>query len=265
MMSRYLDVDPPYRDPNYRVTVERAPLQPAVRLPKEWFHHVKGPVFGQLEVSTIDSDLTAHGKGQPIGMPIEVFGRVSDSDGKPVRNALIEIWQANAAGGYVDSLDITGFPLDPNFIGAGRCLTDEQGNYRFRTIRPGAYPAMYSPENKGWRAAHIHFSLFGPGFESRLVTQMYFEGDPLLRQDVFVHAIPDPRGREALIAKWIQEESRSESFGPPRTEPTVDGSGILIQPPKRNDAGALLARNPAFTAYRFDIVLRGRGATPFEG
>ncbi len=123
---------------------------------------------------------------------------------------------------------------------------------------------MYSPTNQAWRAAHIHFSIFGPGFESRLVTQMYFEGDPLLRQDRMLLAIPDVRGQERLIARFIQEESLSNSFGPPRTEPVRDGSGILIPPPVRTDPGALTTRNPSALAYRFDIVVRGSGATPFE-
>jgi len=264
-MNEYEEHDPPYRDPNYRVTVERAPLEPAVRLPKEWFHNIKGPVFNQLKVNPIDSDLTAHGAGEPIGAKVIIFGRVSDSDGRPVRNSLVEIWQANAAGGYIDSLDVSGMPLDPNFKGAGRCLTDNDGNYRFTTIRPGPYPAMYVPGDRGWRAAHIHFSIFGPGFESRLVTQMYFEGDPLLRQDRMILAIPDVRGQERLIARYCQETTISASFGPPRLAPTLDGSGVLVQPPQRTDAGLLLPRNPSAIAYRFDIVLRGSGATPFEG
>lgn len=263
-MMPYEEHDPPASDPNYLVTVGRTPLQPAVRLPQGWFHTIKGPVFDQIKVGPRDHDLTVHGVAEPIGSRIIVFGRVTDSDGKPVRNHLIEIWHANAAGGYIDSLDITGFPLDPNFIGAGRTLTDNDGNYRFITIRPGAYPAIYVPGTDAWRAAHIHFSIFGPSFESRLVTQMYFEGDPLLRQDKMILAIPDRRGQDRLIAKFCSETSISESFGPPRVRPTLDGSGTLIQPPKRQDPGALRHYNPSAQAFRFDIVLRGSRATPFE-
>ncbi len=263
-MEKYEAFDPPYRDPEYLVTVERAPLQPAVQLPAGWFHNIKGPVFDSMQVKPIDSDLTAHGAGEPVGSRTIVYGRVTDSDGRPVRNSLIEIWQANASGGYIDSLDVTGFSLDPNFKGGGRCLTDNDGNYRFVTIRPGPYPAKYSPSYQGWRAAHIHFSICGPGFASRLVTQMYFEGDPLLRQDRMILAIPDVRGQERLIARYCPEQSLSDSFGPPRTEPVLDGSGILIPPPHRTDPGALNKRNPSAIAYRFDIVLRGSGATPFE-
>ena len=150
-----------------------------------------------------------------------------------------------------------------NFKGAGRCLTDDDGNYSFLSIKPGAYPAFYAPGYQAWRAAHVHFSIFGPGFDSRLVTQMYFEGDPLLAQDRFVVGIPDARGRDALVAKLDAARSVSNSFGPPRLVATPDGAGALIQPPKRSDPGAL-RNNPSALAYRFDIVLRGRGATPFE-
>lgn len=262
-MADFIEAEPLRRDPTYAVTILRTPLRPAVRLPQGWFHNVQGPVFGQIKVQPIDSDLTAHGAGEPIGARILIFGRVTDSDGRPVRNSLIEIWQANSAGGYIDSLDVSGFPLDPNFRGAGRCLTDDDGNYSFLSIKPGAYPAFYAPGYQAWRAAHVHFSIFGPGFDSRLVTQMYFEGDPLLAQDRFVVGIPDARGRDALVAKLDAARSISNSFGPPRLVATPDGAGTLVQPPKRSDPGALRA-NPSALAYRFDIVLRGRGATPFE-
>jgi len=178
---------------------------------------------------------------------------------------LIEIWQANAAGGYIDSLDLSGLPLDPNFRGAGRCLTDDSGQYRFTTIRPGPYPAPYSPTHLGWRAAHIHFSIFGHGILSRLVTQMYFEGDPLLSQDRMILAIPDPRGRERLIARFSPEETITETVGPRRTFATPDSAGRPILPPAYVGAAALPSHNRSALAYRFDIVLRGGDrATPFE-
>lgn len=258
-----LEMDPPRSDPAYAVTVGRAPLQPAVRLPG-WFHHIRGPVFSQIKVNPVDSDLTAHGVGEPIGSRIIVHGRVSDHDGRPVQHALIEIWQANAAGGYIDSLDRCGLALDPNFKGAGRCLTDEQGRYRFVSVRPGAYPAPYAPGVVGWRAAHIHFSVFGPAFGSRLVTQMYFEGDPLLGQDRMLQGIPDPRGRDRLVATYCKEQTVTQCDGPARAFSTLDGSGILIDPPQRSDPFATQRRNPSALAYRFDIVLRGDRSTPFE-
>jgi protocatechuate 3,4-dioxygenase, beta subunit len=259
------EIEPPRSDPEYAVTVGRAPLQPLVQLPPDWFQHMRGPVFGQIKVRPFDNDLTVQGAAEPIGSRVVIFGRVTDHDGRPVRHSLVEIWQANAAGGYIDVLDPCGFALDPNFKGCGRCLTDQDGNYRFTTIRPGAYPARYSSTNLGWRAAHIHFSVFGESFHSRLVTQMYFEGDPLLRQDRMLLAIPDVRGQDRLIAKFCAEQTLTQSMGPGRHHPTLDGSGIWIQPPQRDDEFVHQARNPSALAYRFDIVLRGDRATPFEG
>ena len=261
----YLEVDPPRSDPNYAVTVGRAPLQPEVRLPADWFHNISGPVFDQLKVYPIDSDLTRHGVAEPIGMRVIVYGRITDHDGRPVKHALVEVWQANAAGGYIDALDQCGLALDPNFKGAGRCLTDDQGRYRFVTIRPGPYPAPYGPGVVGWRASHIHFSLFGPSFHSRLVTQMYFEGDPLLGQDRMLQAIPDARGRDRLVAKYCAEQTVTQWQGPARDFSTLDGSGIFVNPLPRQDAFATQRRNPSAVAYRFDIVLRGDRSTPFEG
>jgi protocatechuate 3,4-dioxygenase, beta subunit len=263
-MERYLSFEPPYEDSASSVSQLRMPVRPPIHLPPDWFHHVKGPVFDQLKVRPEDSDLTAHGVGEPIGTRVIVYGRVSDSDGRPVRRSLVEIWQANAAGGYFDSLDVSGFPLDPNFTGAGRCMTDDDGNYRFVTIRPGPYPALFRSGQRAWRASHIHFSLFGEAFQSRLVTQMYFEGDPLIKFDRMINAIPDVRGQERLIGRLDPDQSIAESFGPPRQLPTRDGSGVLVYPPQRTDPQALTARNPSALAYRFDIVLRGSGATPFE-
>ena len=222
-------MEPPYLHPAYRSTVLRAPSLPPVRLPEEWFHSAAGPVFGRVPVGPGDADLTRQHRGEPLGERIIVSGRVLDSDGRPVAGTLVEVWQANAAGRYVDPADDHPAPLDPNFTGAGRCLTDADGRYRFVTVKPGAYP--WSNHANAWRPAHIHFSVFGPELGSRLVTQMYFPGDPLLPFDPILDSIPDPRGRELLVAAFDFE----------LTEPDW----------------AL--------GYRWDIVLRGRAATPREG
>jgi protocatechuate 3,4-dioxygenase beta subunit len=231
-------------------------------LPKEWFHHVQGPLFGKISATLRDSDLTRHGAREPFGSRVVIYGRVSDSDDRPVSNTLIEIWQANGAGRYIDPIDLWGFPIDPNFTGAGRCMTDAQGNYRFVTIRPGAYPTFYRTGEKGWRASHIHFSLFGPGFESRLITQMYFEGDPLLRQDQMWLGIPDQRGRERLIARLDEQASTVDVEN--TTGAPLDEQGRLIAKGASLDPDAPPQWNTSALAYRFDIVLRGRGSIPFE-
>jgi protocatechuate 3,4-dioxygenase beta subunit len=179
-------------------------------------------------VQPADADLTTQHAGEPLGERIIVFGRVSDSDGRPVSDSLVEVWQANAAGRYRHEVDQHPAPLDPNFSGVGRAMTDVDGSYRFVTIRPGAYPWRNHPN--AWRPAHIHFSLFGRQFIDRLVTQMYFPGDPLFGQDPMFNSIPDPRGRERLIARFDLDHTEPE--------------------------WAL--------AFRFDIVLRGNHATPFE-
>jgi protocatechuate 3,4-dioxygenase, beta subunit len=222
------DCEPPYLYPDYRSSVRRAPGRELVRLPEEWFHQLPGPVFGRVPVLPRDADLTQQHKGQPLGERIVVSGRVVDSDGNPVRHTLVEVWQANAAGRYMDPVDDHSAPLDPNFTGAGRCLTDGDGRYRFVTVKPGAYP--WRNHENAWRPAHIHFSLFGPSLTSRLVTQMYFPGDPLMPLDPILQSIPDQRGRDLLVA-------------------TLD---LAITEPE----WAL--------GYRWDITLRGRTATPRE-
>ncbi len=227
-MAELVDVDPPYLYPGYRSTLLRAPSRQLVRLPDEWFHHVPGPAFGRIPVGPNDHDLTVQHAGAPIGERIIVTGRVLDSDGRPVPETLVEVWQANAAGRYVDPGDDHPAPLDPNFTGAGRCLTDAGGRYRFVTVKPGAYPWRNHPN--AWRPAHIHFSLFGPELRSRLITQMYFPGDPLMAVDPILQSITDPGGRERLVASFDLDATQPEwALG-----------------------------------YRWDIVLRGSGATPME-
>ena len=220
-------VHPLYLYPDYKATRLRAPEKPLVILP-ESLSQLTGPVYGHGRVGPLDHDLTRQHGGEPLGERIVVTGRVLDGDGRPVCGSLIEIWQANAAGRYVHQGDRHPVPLDPNFTGAGRCLTDDDGRYRFVTLKPGAYP--WGNHYNAWRPAHIHFSLFGPAFRSRLITQMYFPGDPLFDQDPIFQSVRDPKARQRLIS----------SFDLETTEPEW----------------AL--------AYNFDIVLEGRDATPME-
>jgi protocatechuate 3,4-dioxygenase beta subunit len=168
-------------------------------LPEE-LHSLRAPVFGEDAVGPADADLTAHGDREPLGERIVVSGRVVDEDGRPVRGALLEIWQANAAGRYAHEVDQHPAPLDPSFTGAGRTLTDDEGRYRFVTIKPGAYPWKNHPN--AWRPAHIHLSLFGRAFAQRLVTQMYFPGDPLFAYDPIFQSVRDPAARERLISAF---------------------------------------------------------------
>jgi protocatechuate 3,4-dioxygenase beta subunit len=225
-----LDFNPPYLFPDYEVSVSRAPEQALIALPENWFDRAAGPAFGRIEVRPHDNDLTCQGVEHPIGQRICVSGRVLDSDGRGVPGALLEIWQANAAGRYMDAAAPEFFPVDANFTGAGRCLTGNDGNYRFTTIRPGAYSAG---PNYLFRPAHIHFSILGPLLAHRLVTQMYFPDDPLQDRDPIFQSVPDPRGRRRLVGEFV--EARVE----------LDGRESALY-------------------YQWDIVLRGHRATPME-
>jgi protocatechuate 3,4-dioxygenase beta subunit len=201
------EIDPPYLYPEYRSTVTRAPSRVLLPLPEE-LHDLRAPVFGEDAVAPGDADLTAQGAGEPLGERIVVTGRVLDEDGRPIRSALVEVWQANAAGRYIHEVDQHPAPLDPNFTGAGRTLTDGDGRYRFVTVKPGAYPWRNHPN--AWRPAHIHFSLFGRAFTQRLVTQMYFPGDPLFAYDPIFQSVRDPAAREALVARLDLDETTPE-------------------------------------------------------
>jgi protocatechuate 3,4-dioxygenase, beta subunit len=228
-----VDANPPYFYPDYIITRKRSPLRPVVQLPAGWFRAMPGPAFGHIPVKPADNDLTIQHDGPPQGQRLVLSGRVLDSDGRGVAHTLIEIWQANASGRYVDRADPGFMPLDPNFTGAGRCITDSTGNYKFTTIRPAAYAG---PKGTMFRPAHIHFSLFGRTLGERLITQCYFDGDPLIEHDPIIEAIPDPKGRQRLIARFDAE-----------TTPLTSGG----------ETSAL--------AYHWDIVLRGCDATPMEG
>lgn len=219
---------PSYVSPEYKSTVLRGPTKPLIPL-KQTLSEMTGPVYGQTSVGPLDHDMTKNARvnGEPLGERIVVAGRVLDEDGKPLPNTLIEVWQANAAGRYVHKNDQHDAPLDPNFRGSGRCVTDAEGRYKFYSIKPGAYPWGNHPN--GWRPNHIHFSLFGPSFVTRLVTQMYFPGDPLLDLDPIYKASPEGR-RELMVSSFDLDVTEAEFA----------------------------------LGYTFDIVLRGRNATPME-
>ncbi|NJO38153.1 MAG: protocatechuate 3,4-dioxygenase subunit beta [Rhizobiales bacterium] len=219
---------PPLIHPDYKSTVLRGPTKPLIPL-EATLSELSGPVFGHDSVDPGDADLTMNARvnGEPIGERIIVEGRVLDDAGRPVPNTLIEIWQANAAGRYVHRAEIHDAPLDPNFLGAGRTVTDESGRYRFVTIKPGSYP--WGNHHNAWRPAHIHFSLFGPSLLDRLVTQMYFEGDPTFPYDPIFNAVPR-EAQDLLIAKFSMD---------------------LTEPEWAH-------------GYVFDLVLRGPKATPME-
>jgi protocatechuate 3,4-dioxygenase beta subunit len=220
---------PPYLYPDYRSTELRAPKRPLLLLPHT-LSELTGPVYGEQSIGELDHDLTRQHDGEPLGERIIVTGQVKDSAGHPVRSALIEIWQANAAGRYRHDVDRHPAPIDPNFTGAGRCLTDDEGRYRFVTVKPGAYPWRNHPN--AWRPAHIHFSLFGRAFAQRLVTQMYFPGDPLFPFDPIFNSVRDPKARERMVSRFDLDTTVPDwalAFqwdivlrGPDETPPDVD-------------------------------------------
>jgi len=218
---------PDYHFPPYVSSIARSPRMPLIVMPQTVTER-SGPVFGHGLLREGDNDLTTQHPGDPIGERIFVHGRVLDEDGRPVRGALVEVWQANAAGRYRHKVDNHEAPLDPNFTGAGRMLTDQDGRYWFKTIKPGAYP--WRNHHNAWRPAHIHFSLFGAGILSRLVTQMYFPGDPLQPLDPIFNSIPDEAARRRLVSRLDMK----------------------------------CAEPDYALAYEFDIVLHGRSETPFE-
>ncbi|WP_113703754.1 protocatechuate 3,4-dioxygenase subunit beta [Nonomuraea lactucae] len=202
-------IHPPYLSPGYRSTILRAPRRPPVPFEADPDTiELSGPVFGHEEIGPLDHDLTRQHAGEPIGERVIVTGRVLDGSGRPVRGTLVELWQANAAGRYAHDGDRHPAPLDPNFTGAGRCLTDGDGRYRFVTIKPGAYPWRNHPN--AWRPAHLHFSVFGRAFTQRLVTQMYFPGDPLMPFDPVLQSVPDPAGRERLVSAFSLDVTEPE-------------------------------------------------------
>jgi protocatechuate 3,4-dioxygenase beta subunit len=224
----YPGTQPNHLHPPYASSIKRAPSKPLVYLPHT-LSEVTGPVIGREHIDAKARDLTRqHSSGEPLGERIIVSGRVLDENSRPVQHTLVEIWQANAAGRYLHSRDQHNAPLDPNFTGCGHALTDSEGRYRFVTIRPGEYP--WGNHYNAWRPAHIHFSLFGPAFATRLVTQMYFPGDPLIPFDPIFNCTADEKARDRLISQFDWETT------------------IPVQ--------AL--------GYRFDIILSGREATPME-
>jgi protocatechuate 3,4-dioxygenase beta subunit len=218
--------DPPLLSPAYRSTSLRAPARAPIVIPQT-LSEITGPLYGHSDVAPEEADLTRQHAGAPQGERIIVRGRVLDERGRPVPASLIEIWQCNAAGRYRHAIDQHDAPLDPNFTGAGRVVTDEDGRYEFTTVKPGAYP--WGNHDNAWRPAHIHFSLFGPSFLTRLVTQMYFPGDPLLALDPIFGSVP-AEARERLISRFDLAATKS---------------GWAL-------------------GYVFDFVVRGRDATPLD-
>jgi protocatechuate 3,4-dioxygenase, beta subunit len=215
------DVDPPYLYPGYVGTRLRAPLQPLVILPHT-LTELTAPVFGESALLETDSDLTRQHAGEPIGERVIVSGRVLGGDGRPLAGQLVEIWQANASGRYRHDGDQHPAPLDPNFTGGGRALTDDEGRYRFVTIKPGAYP--WRNHTNAWRPAHTHFSLFGTAFTQRLVTQMYFPGDPLFGFDPIFQSVTDEKAQQRLIAAYDHDVTEPEWALGYRWDIVLDGS-----------------------------------------
>lgn len=222
------NVQPPHLYPEYKSTILRSPTKPLM-IVKEYLKDLSLPAFGESAMGKFDNDLTKNARknGEPIGERIKVSGKVMDEYGRPLRNVLVEIWQANSAGRYIHKAEIHDAPLDPNFLGAGRMLTDNEGKYMFYTIKPGAYP--WGNHFNAWRPNHIHFSVMGHQIGHRLVTQMYFPGDPLFEFDPIFQSVPK-HARGLLISKFRMDWT-----------------------------------DPEFAlAYEFNIVLNGKSKTPFE-
>jgi len=219
------DAHPPYLYPAYKTTLLRAPKQPLVKVAPSPLD-LTVPTFPKRFVKDAEADLTRWGAGLPLGERMVLVGRVLDEDGRPVRGSLLELWQANASGRYAHPVDTHDAPLDPNFYGKGQVITDDEGRFRFVTIKPGSYPWRNHPF--AWRPQHIHFSLFGNAYAQRLITQMFFPGDPLLPIDPIFNSIPDEAARRRMIANLALEHG-------------VEGVAL---------------------GYQFDIVLRGPRATP---
>jgi protocatechuate 3,4-dioxygenase, beta subunit len=220
------DAHAPSHSPGYKSTVKRSPRRPLIIIPHT-LSEVTGPAYGHEPVLETDSDLTMQSAGEPIGERIIVTGRLLDENGRPVPHSLVEIWQANSAGRYKHPNENHPAPLDPHFFGAGRTVTDGEGRYRFTTIKPGAYP--WPNHHNAWRPAHIHFSVFGPSFVTRLITQMYFPGDPLFKYDPIMGSVTDEAARMRMVSQFdIDVTAPDWALG-----------------------------------YKFDIVVRGRDATPF--
>ena len=220
-------VHPPYDHRAYVSTHKRAPRHQPIRI-EHTLSEITGPRFSHANFGPDEADLTRFAGGEALGERIVVTGRVLDEEGRAIPESLIEIWQANAAGRYAHERDQHQAPLDPHFSGIGRVMTDINGAYRFMTVKPGAYP--WRNHHNAWRPQHLHFSLFGPSFATRLITQMYFPGDPLLDLDPIFNSVPDPAARARLVASFDIEVTIPEHA----------------------------------LGYRFDFVLRGRAATPMQ-
>ncbi|MFC9327346.1 protocatechuate 3,4-dioxygenase subunit beta [Kitasatospora sp. NPDC057015] len=207
--------------PPYRSSLLRHPKQPLVTVDDPDTVELTGPAFGVTDITEWDHDLTRRHAGEPLGERLTVTGRVLDRTGRPVTGQLVEIWQANASGRYAHQRDQHAAPLDPNFTGVGRCLTDDRGTYRFVTVKPGAYP--WRNHHNAWRPAHIHFSLFGTAFTQRLVTQMYFPGDPLFPYDPILQSVTDDDARRRLVATYDHDLSEPERSLGYRWDIVLDG------------------------------------------